>query len=76
MDEDLNVCLFIQRRPSRKFSLPGKAAREMAEELVILTNGDRAQIQAILSDLVGQYPDKCIDWYIEQAVNQLQKQRM
>lgn len=73
MDEDLKDCLSVQRQPSRKFALPGKTSREMAEELVSLTGGDRDTIQSIVLELLYYHPEQSIDWYLEQAVNHLHK---
>lgn len=70
---DLQACCAVQ--PRRKYPPTSKAAKNLAEELLILLNYDRFKVEAILRELVRQTPNKSIEWYYEVAVYRLTKRK-
>ena len=70
---DLQSCCSVQ--PRRRYPAASKATKNLAEEFLILINYDRAKGEAILSQLVIEYPHKSIEWYYETAIYQLVKNK-
>ena len=70
---DLQACCAVQ--PKRKYPHPSKAAKNLAEELLILLNYDQVKTEAILRELVRQSPNKSLEWYYEIAVYRLSKRK-
>lgn len=69
---DLQSCCSVQ--PRRKYPPASKAAKNLAEEFLILLNYNQIKAEAILRNLVSQSPDKSVEWYYEKAVYLLSKQ--
>lgn len=70
---DLQACCAIQ--PRRKYPPATKAAKNLAEELLILLNQDQVKAEAILRELVRQNPHKSLEWYYETAVNHFNRRK-
>lgn len=70
---DLQACCAVQ--PRRKYSPTSKAAKNLAEELLILLDYDRIKAEAILRELVLQTPNKSVEWYYEVAIYRLNKRQ-
>lgn len=68
---DLKSCCSVQ--PRRKYPPVSKAAKNLAEELLILLNYNQVKAEAILRELVSQSPNKSVEWYYETAVYSLNK---
>jgi hypothetical protein len=69
--KDLGACLAVQ--PKRKSPPIGKKAKQLAEELLILVNGNSDQAKSIVSEILYYNPNKPIEWYYEEAINRLNK---
>lgn len=66
---DLQSYCFVQ--PRRKYPPASKAAKNLAEEFLILIDYNQAKGEAILRELVQQNPHKSLEWYYEIAIYQL-----
>ena len=70
---DLQSCCSVQ--PRRSYSPASKAAKNLAEELLVLLNYDRVKAEAILRELVLLNPERPIEWYYEIAVHNLHQRK-
>ncbi|GAB4534720.1 MAG: hypothetical protein Tsb0014_21170 [Pleurocapsa sp.] len=69
--DDLGACLAVQ--PKRKSPPIGEKAKQLAEELLILVNGNSDQAKTIVSEILYYNPNKPVEWYYEEAINRLNK---
>jgi hypothetical protein len=70
---DFQGCLSVQ--PRRKYPPASKIARDLAAELLALVDDDSAKAMAIVKQIMYYNPNNSVEWYYEQAISQLNRQR-
>jgi curved DNA-binding protein CbpA len=66
IDADLQNCLAQQ--PKQIFAANKKSTKELASELLELLNYNSIKAEELLIEIFSEYPHKSIDWYYEQAI--------
>jgi hypothetical protein len=65
----------IQKGQGRKRSASGRASPHLAKELLILVNGDTATARRLLRNVNRSNPGRSVNWCLEKAIYDLERDR-
>ncbi len=62
---------YMSVQPRRTCPPVSKFAKELADELLDLVNGDTNKAMAIIREIMFYNPNKSVEWYYERAITQV-----